>query len=174
MTAFYQDRAQAEAAVEMLKAFAQPQRLMILSCLLAGERAVGEIGAATDIRQPALSQQLAELRRKALVRARRQGTQMFYALADDKIRDCMRSMEAMLGNGERQPANPARGLLSAADQHREAAENDHPAMRARIHHAGGGLAADQNGGRTFHDRIGRADADELVPDHRGNQAADQH
>ncbi len=129
MTALYQNRALAEAAAEKLKAYAQPQRLMILSCLSAGERMVGEIGTATGIGQPALSQQLAELRRAALVRARRQGTQMFYALADDKTRDCMRSLEEMLGEetlGEETPGGdvpddvqpaavgPPRGLSSPA------------------------------------------------------------
>jgi DNA-binding transcriptional ArsR family regulator len=98
MSALYQSRALAEAAAEKLKAYAQPQRLMILSCLLGGERRVGEIEAATGIGQPALSQQLAELRRKALVRPRRQGTQIFYALADDETRNCVRNMEEMLGD----------------------------------------------------------------------------
>jgi DNA-binding transcriptional ArsR family regulator len=97
MTALYQDRAMAEAAVEMLKIYAQPQRLMILSCLLEGERMVSEIDIATCIGQPALSQQLAELRRKELVRTRRQGTQIFYALADEKVELCVRCMEAILG-----------------------------------------------------------------------------
>lgn len=97
MTALYKDRAKADAAVEMLKIYAQPQRLMILSCLLEGERTVSEIDAATGIGQPALSQQLAALRRKALTRTRRQGTQIFYALADEKTALCVRCMEAMLG-----------------------------------------------------------------------------
>lgn len=100
MTALYKDRAKAEAAVEMLKIYAQPQRLMILSCLLEGERTVSEIDGATAIGQPALSQQLASLRRNELVRTRRQGTQIFYALADKKIELCVRCMEAILGGQE--------------------------------------------------------------------------
>ncbi|MDE2240660.1 MAG: helix-turn-helix transcriptional regulator, partial [Rhodospirillales bacterium] len=96
------DRAAAEAAVEQLKVYAQPQRLMILSCLLGGERRVSEIDAATGIGQPALSQQLAELRRKGLVSTRRQGTQIFYALANDRVELCVRCMEAMLGGQEAQ------------------------------------------------------------------------
>ncbi|QHD69690.1 ArsR family transcriptional regulator [Sphingobium yanoikuyae] len=59
--AFYEDREAATVASEKLKVFAQPQRLMILSCLLRGERNVSEIGEATDIVQPALSQQLGGL-----------------------------------------------------------------------------------------------------------------
>ncbi len=98
--ALFHNRALAEAAVETLKVYAQPQRLMILSCLLEGERIVSDIDAATRIGQPTLSQQLAELRRKNLVRTRRQGTQIFYALADEKVELCVRCMEALLGGGE--------------------------------------------------------------------------
>ena len=99
MTALHKDRARAIAAAETLKLFAQPQRLMILSYLLAGERTVSEINAATSIGQPALSQQLAALRGKALVRTRRHGTQIFYALADETATPWIRCFEAMFGAG---------------------------------------------------------------------------
>ena len=48
--------------------------------------------------QPANSQQLAELRRKNLVKTRRASTQIWYDLADDKVCLCVRSMEAILGD----------------------------------------------------------------------------
>ena len=85
MSAIYRDRTLADAAVERLKAYAQPQRLMILSCLLEGERTVGEIDEATGIGQPALSQQLAGLRRAELVSTRKEARSVFYALADDSL-----------------------------------------------------------------------------------------
>lgn len=100
MTALYQSRALADAATEKLKVYAQPQRLMILSCLLHGEKTVGEIDAATGIGQPALSQQLAELRRADMVKTRRVSKQVYYDLADDNICLCVRSMEAILGGGD--------------------------------------------------------------------------
>lgn len=106
MSAIYQSRALAEAATEKLRVYAQPQRLMILSLLLAGENTVGEIDAATGIGQPALSQQLAELRRAGMVQTRRVAKQVFYALADDKIALCVRSLEAILGDHD----NPAVAL----------------------------------------------------------------
>ncbi len=99
MSAIYQSRALADAATEKLKVYAQPQRLMILSCLLHGEKTVGEIDAATGIGQPALSQQLAELRRAEMVKTRRVAKQVYYDLADEKIRLCVRSMEVILGDG---------------------------------------------------------------------------
>jgi DNA-binding transcriptional ArsR family regulator len=85
------------AAADKLKVFAQPQRLMILSCLLRSERNVGEIAEATGIGQPALSQQLAELRRAELVRTRRESKQVWYALANDGVVLCVRNMEAIFG-----------------------------------------------------------------------------
>lgn len=98
MTALFESRDQAVKAADKLKVYAQPQRLMILSCLLRGERTVSEIDAATGIGQPALSQQLAELRRNELVKTRRASKQIWYNLADDKVCLCVRSMEAILGD----------------------------------------------------------------------------
>jgi DNA-binding transcriptional ArsR family regulator len=91
------DRDQADRMVEQLKTLAQPQRLMILSTLLSGERAVGEIEAATGIGQPALSQQLAELRRADLVATRREARQIFYSVASEVVEDRIHALFAALG-----------------------------------------------------------------------------
>lgn len=98
MTALWESRQQADAASEKLKAFAQPQRLMVLSLLLArGEQSVSAIDEATAIGQPALSQQLAELRKAGMVQTRRQAKQIYYSLADDATELCARSIEAVFG-----------------------------------------------------------------------------
>lgn len=99
MTAIHQSRERATEAAEKLKIFAQPQRLMILSRLLDGEHTVGEIDEATSIGQPALSQQLAELRRAGLVETRRAAKQVYYRLAGEDVSLCVRSIEAMFGSG---------------------------------------------------------------------------
>ncbi len=114
MTAIYRNRALADAAVEKLKAYAQPQRLMVLSCLLEGERTVSEIDAATQIGQPALSQQLAELRRAELVRTRKQAKLVYYSLADDKAALCVRSMEAIFSGKIDSAASLASALIEPA------------------------------------------------------------
>ena len=44
MTALFENRELAASVSDKLKVYAQPQRLMILSCLLRGERNVAEIG----------------------------------------------------------------------------------------------------------------------------------
>jgi DNA-binding transcriptional ArsR family regulator len=112
MSAICQSRALADAATEKLKVYAQPQRLMVLSYLLQGEKTVGEINAATGIGQPALSQQLAELRRAEMVKTRRVAKQVYYDLADEKICLCVRSMEAILGDGP-DPAAALSSILSS-------------------------------------------------------------
>ena len=111
MTVLHQSRALADVAVEKLRVFAQPQRLMILSYLLGGERQVADIEAATGVTQPALSQQLAELRRADLVKTRREAKQVHYRLADEAAAMCVRTLEAMFGNDDQAPAggtHPAR------------------------------------------------------------------
>ena len=68
----YKDRDAADRIAERIKVFGQGQRLMILATLREGEHSVGEIEEMTGIGQPALSQQLAELRRADLVKTRRE------------------------------------------------------------------------------------------------------
>ncbi|APG61555.1 transcriptional regulator [Sphingorhabdus lutea] len=98
MTFIYESRERADAATEKLKIYAQPQRLMILSFLLRGENSVAEIDAATEIGQPALSQQLAALRRADTVKTRREGKQIWYSLADEGVELCVKTMEIILTN----------------------------------------------------------------------------
>ena len=93
----YASRSAADAAAERLKTYAQPQRLMILSRLIGGERTVSEIDEATGNGQPALSQQLAELRRADVVKTRREAKQVYYRLADENVATCVRGIEAMFG-----------------------------------------------------------------------------
>jgi len=100
MSAIYEDRDVAAGIADKLRVFAQPQRLMILSCLLRGERTVGEIGEVTGITQPALSQQLAELRRAELVSTRKEAKQVWYSLADDGVTTCVHTMELIFCGAE--------------------------------------------------------------------------
>lgn len=75
-------RAHAGEAAQLLKALSNPHRLMLLCLLVEGERSVGELNARLALSQPALSQHLALLREDGLVRTRREGQTIYYALAD--------------------------------------------------------------------------------------------
>lgn len=106
MTALFADRDVAGAVAERIKVFAQPQRLMILSCLLQGERNVGDIAEITGLVQPALSQQLGELRRAELVQTRKEAKMVWYSLADEAVASCVRHIEALFGQGNDIPPVP--------------------------------------------------------------------
>lgn len=69
-----------DGLAEALRILGHPSRLAILRVVAGGERAVGEIAAATGMAMSTLSQQLAILRNAGLVRTRREARQVFYAL----------------------------------------------------------------------------------------------
>lgn len=70
---------------EILKALAQPKRLMILDYLHSGSKTVGELVEALDLPQANVSQHLAALRAHELVIARREGNTVHYSLASEKV-----------------------------------------------------------------------------------------
>jgi DNA-binding transcriptional ArsR family regulator len=76
-------------ASRFLKALANENRLMLLCILAEGEYSVTELEELLGIRQPTLSQQLARLREDKLVRTRRDGKAIYYALTSDAVQDVM-------------------------------------------------------------------------------------
>ncbi|MDQ6881188.1 MAG: metalloregulator ArsR/SmtB family transcription factor [Pseudomonadota bacterium] len=73
-------QAQSEQAAKLLKALANPDRLLLLCHLVQLERSVAELGDLTGIAQPSLSQQLSVLRAEDLVATRREGKSIFYRI----------------------------------------------------------------------------------------------
>lgn len=71
-------------ASSLLKAMANPHRLMILTQLMRTERSVGELEGIVGLSQSALSQHLARLRRDHLVKTRRSAQTIFYSLAGNE------------------------------------------------------------------------------------------
>jgi len=67
-------------ATRLLKAMSNPVRLLVLCQLAESEKSVGELERVVDVSQSALSQHLALLRGRGLVRFRRQGQTLFYSL----------------------------------------------------------------------------------------------
>lgn len=74
-------RENADAAGQLLKALGNPDRLLLLCQLVAGEMNVGELEDRLKIVQPTLSQQLGVLRREGLVDTRRDGRQIYYSIS---------------------------------------------------------------------------------------------
>lgn len=78
-----QMQSSAVKACEFLKVISNPNRLMLLCEIAAGEKCVSDLEESTQIRQPTLSQQLTVLRTKRLVRTRREGKQIYYSMQSD-------------------------------------------------------------------------------------------
>lgn len=78
-------KAHVEEASGFLKKMANPDRLMVCCALVETERSVRDLEELLGIRQPGLSQQLAELREAGLIASRKSGKQVFYRLADPRV-----------------------------------------------------------------------------------------
>ncbi|TWH26108.1 MULTISPECIES: metalloregulator ArsR/SmtB family transcription factor [unclassified Aminobacter] len=87
--------ASAGEAAEFLKKFAHPSRLMIVCALVEGERSVRDLEDTLGIRQPGLSQQIAELREAGLIVGRKESKNMFYRLADGRVTEFIGLMYRM-------------------------------------------------------------------------------
>jgi ArsR family transcriptional regulator len=70
---------------QLFQALAHPVRLRILDILARKEACVCHLTAILGQRQPYVSQQLATLRDAGLVTDRREGTLIFYRLADEHL-----------------------------------------------------------------------------------------
>jgi ArsR family transcriptional regulator len=89
-----------EEASAFLKKLANPDRLLLACALVDRERSVGELEDLLGIRQPALSQQLAELRSAGFIIGRKQGKAVFYSLADPRVKAVVGTMyELFCGAG---------------------------------------------------------------------------
>lgn len=70
---------------ELFSALSDPTRLRIISVLLEGEMNVGDIATRLAMTESAVSHQLRGLRQMRLIRSRKEGRQVFYALDDDHV-----------------------------------------------------------------------------------------
>ncbi|OYX63309.1 MAG: transcriptional regulator [Sphingomonadales bacterium 32-64-17] len=85
-TPFAQLAQHAAHAASVLKLLANEQRLLILCRLTQGELAVGQLVELCKQSQSSVSQHLGRLRDGGLVKTRRDGTTIYYSLADDGVR----------------------------------------------------------------------------------------
>ena len=75
---------------ELFKVFGDSTRIRILYVLFEAELCVCEIAQTLNMTQSASSHQLKILKQSRLVKNRREGKQVFYALADDHVRTIIR------------------------------------------------------------------------------------
>ena len=75
---------------DLFSALSDPTRLRIISVLLDRERNVGDIAAQLEMTESAVSHQLRGLRQMKLLRSRKNGRQVYYALDDDHVKKLYR------------------------------------------------------------------------------------
>ena len=81
------------------RALADPKRLCVLESLAAGELSVGDLSTRVGCQVPNMSQHLAVLRSAGLVQSRRDGSTVFYRLADVRVLEAYRLIQSLAGQG---------------------------------------------------------------------------
>ncbi|MCC7362476.1 MAG: helix-turn-helix transcriptional regulator [Anaerolineales bacterium] len=79
------DDATAALVAELFRAFSDPSRVRLIAALAEGELNVGALAEIAGLSESAVSHHLRGLRQMRLVRARKDGRQVFYALDDDHV-----------------------------------------------------------------------------------------
>jgi ArsR family transcriptional regulator len=77
-------------------ALADPKRILILYVLSEGSQCVSELVEALDLPQSTVSRHLRVLRERRLVHTERQGTAIYYTLADPRIIEALDLLRAIL------------------------------------------------------------------------------
>lgn len=83
---------------EFFRALAHPIRIRILEILSVGDRSVQELQDSLQIDQPLVSQQLAVLRGKNIVVARKLGTTVKYAVRDPLVGELLKAARLIFEN----------------------------------------------------------------------------
>lgn len=77
---------------EILKAIANPHRLLIMCKLIDDEVSVGILAEELGVRDAVASQHLSILRRSGIVATRRDGQTIYYKIADKRVRSLVETL----------------------------------------------------------------------------------
>jgi len=77
------------------RALADPKRLCVLESLAVGELSVGDRSTKVGCHVPNMSQHLAVLRSAGLVTTRREGSNVYYRLADPRVLEAYRLIQTI-------------------------------------------------------------------------------
>ena len=84
-TTFALDEKTSQYLAEFFSALSDPSRVRIIAALTQGELNVSTLAELVGISESAVSHQLRGLRQLRLVRARKEGRQVFYRLDDEHV-----------------------------------------------------------------------------------------
>ncbi|GBE01217.1 putative HTH-type transcriptional regulator/MT0088 [bacterium BMS3Bbin06] len=79
------EKALYELQAEVCKTLASPKRLEIIGVLKDGEKSVGELVEILGVPKANVSQHLAVMRHKGILKARREGVNIYYSIANEKV-----------------------------------------------------------------------------------------
>ena len=94
------DIARTQAMAALFGALADPTRVRLIAALERAELCVGDLAATVGLSSSATSHQLRLLRRLGLVRTRREGRTVYYALDDEHVRTLYRQALDHVGHGD--------------------------------------------------------------------------
>lgn len=97
---------QYDLQVQIFKVLTHPARIAILDILRDGEHCVCHMEAYLGLRQAYISQQLSVLREAGLVRDRRDGWNIFYRVADERIYVLLDTVRQITGQSEPEMKKP--------------------------------------------------------------------
>ena len=81
-----------ELAAELFRVMSTPMRLRIISSLCRAEKNVGELLGEISTTQPNMSQHLNTLFRAGVLGKRREGVQIYYRIADQRVASLCRAV----------------------------------------------------------------------------------
>jgi len=86
-----------QRSAAIARALADPKRLCVLETLANGEHSVSDLSREVGCQVPNMSQHLAVLRSAGLVTARRDGSTVYYRLADERVLEAYRLIQTIAG-----------------------------------------------------------------------------
>ena len=93
------DEETASQVADFFSAFSDTSRVRIISALTGGRLPVGAIASVVEISESAVSHHLRGLRQLRLVKARKEGRQVFYFLDDEHIIEIFESGVSHIQHG---------------------------------------------------------------------------
>jgi DNA-binding transcriptional ArsR family regulator len=90
------DKTLYELQSEVCKTLASPKRIEILNALKDGERTVSELVEILGVPKANVSQHLAVMRHRGILKSRREGINMYYSVSNMKVIDACILMKEVL------------------------------------------------------------------------------
>jgi ArsR family transcriptional regulator len=90
------DRTLYELQSDVCKTLASPKRIEILNALKEGEKTVSELVEILGVPKANVSQHLAVMRHKGILKFRREGINMYYSVSNRKVIDACLLMKEVL------------------------------------------------------------------------------